>query len=415
MVGLCAVWLIGATPSPTGTLNALFEGVACPQQASCVAVGYYAQTGAGPAGARANTLAEASSGGTWSIESNPNPVGSEGAGLNGISCPAVNACEAVGFYADPSGNLVTLAEGWDGTQWATQASPNPTSPSSATTAVSCPAAATCMAVGNYYSGSASLLFSESWNGTSWSIPSIPEPSGAVDAHLTSISCPSATDCTAAGYYSTTGSNQLPLAELWNGSAWSIQSLPVPSGSLTAVLESVSCPSSGACVAVGYYSASSSGGTLAESWDGSAWSILPTAKPNGFAGSFTAVSCVSATSCESVGGFNPGTGYPAPFAARWNGSTWTIQSMPTPGGSLLSGATALSCPSSSACTSVGYYEASSSFQYFTLAESWNGASWSVAATPNPPGPAGARLLAVACATSCMAVGRGNGETLAMSDA
>ncbi|TMC90021.1 MAG: hypothetical protein E6J12_08400 [Chloroflexi bacterium] len=134
-------WLIGATPSPTGTLNALFEGIACPQQASCVAVGYYAQTGAGPAGARANTLAEGSSGGTWSIESSPNPVGSEGAGLNGISCPAANACEAVGFYADSSGNLVTLAEGWDGTQWATQASPNPTSPSSATTAVSCPAIA----------------------------------------------------------------------------------------------------------------------------------------------------------------------------------------------------------------------------------------------------------------------------------
>ena len=407
-------WFIGTTPSPSGTLNALFEGIACPQPASCVAVGYYAQTGAGPAGARANTLAEGSSGGTWSIEPSPNPPGSMGAGLNGISCPAANACEAVGFYADPSGNLATLAESWDGTQWATQASPNPTSPSSATTAVSCPAATTCMAVGNYYNGSASQVFSESWNGTSWSIQSTPGPSGAVDAHLTSISCPSATDCTAAGYYSTTGSNELPLAELWNGSAWSIQSMPIPSGSLTAVLEAVSCSSSGACVAVGYYSASSSGGTLAESWDGGAWSILPTAKPNGFSGSFTAVSCLSATSCESVGGFNPGTGYPTPFAASWNGSTWTIQSMPTPGGSLLSGATALSCTSSSNCTAVGYYEASSSFEYFTLAESWNGASWSVAATPNPPGPAGSRLFGVACPTSCMAVGRGNGETLAMSD-
>jgi hypothetical protein len=407
-------WSIGSTASPAGTLNALFEGVACPSQASCVAAGYYKQTGAGPGGSRAQTLAEGSNAGAWSIEASPNPVGSMGSALNGISCSAAAACEAVGYYLDPSGDLVPLAESWDGTQWSTQAIPSPGSTTSVATSISCPATSFCMAVGNYLSGS-ELPFSESWNGTTWSLESTPEPSGAQDAHLASIACVSATDCMAVGTYSTNGTNYLPMAELWNGTSWAIQSMPAPSGSLNAVLQSVSCPTGTACLAVGYYNGSSTGGTLAESWNGSAWSILPAAQPNGLPGSFSAVSCVSATSCESVGGFNPGTGYPAPFAASWNGSTWAIQTMPTPAGSLLSGVIALSCTSSSACTAVGYYEANGSIGDFTLAESWNGASWSLAATPNPPGPAVSRLLGVACVASCMAVGHGNNETLAMSDA
>jgi hypothetical protein len=43
-------------------------------------------------------------------------------------------------------------------------------------------------------------------------------------------------------------------------------------------------------------------------------------------------------------------------------------------------TAVSCPSASACTAVGF--AATSHATLTLAEYWNGQSWAVQATPSP---------------------------------
>jgi hypothetical protein len=42
----------------------------------------------------------------------------------------------------------------------------------------------------------------------------------------------------------------PLAEQWNGSAWTIQSTPNPTGSNQNELYAVSCASSTTCTAVG---------------------------------------------------------------------------------------------------------------------------------------------------------------------
>jgi hypothetical protein len=43
-----------------------------------------------------------------------------------VSCPSSTACEAVGSYDNSSGNLVTLAESWNGTDWTVQSTPDPT-------------------------------------------------------------------------------------------------------------------------------------------------------------------------------------------------------------------------------------------------------------------------------------------------
>jgi photosystem II stability/assembly factor-like uncharacterized protein len=61
-----------------------------------------------------------------------------------------------------------------------------------------------------------------------------------------------------------------LAERWNGAAWSIESTPAVAPG--AVLNGVSCVSGGDCVAVGARGRE----PLVERWNGAGWSIQPTA-------------------------------------------------------------------------------------------------------------------------------------------
>jgi hypothetical protein len=56
----------------------------------------------------------------------------------------------------------------------------------------------------------------------------------------------------------------------------------------------------------------------------------------------------------------------PLAETWDGSTWTIQSTPVSSGGL----SAVSCTSATVCTAVGKYETSSGSQV-TLAERYSG--------------------------------------------
>ncbi len=66
---------------------------------------------------------------------------------------------------------------------------------------------------------------------------------------------------------------------------------------------------------------------------------------------------------------------------------------------------VACTSSSACTAVGYSIGSASpFARMTLAETWNGTSWSIQPTPNPAAT-GNMLNGVSCVTAgpCVAVG------------
>jgi hypothetical protein len=89
---------------------------------------------------------------------------------------------------------------------------------------------------------------------------------------------------------------------------------------------------------------------------------------------------------------------------WNGAGWSVAPSPNPGNSvnILNG---VSCTTSTNCVAVGYYfNASSPTIGQTLIEKWNGTSWSV--TPSPDqGSRGNFLFGVFCtsSTNCVAVG------------
>jgi hypothetical protein len=95
-----------------------------------------------------------------------------------------------------------------------------------------------------------------------------------------------------------------------------------------------------------------------------------------------------------------------YSAAWNGTAWTAQAvLPVPSGASSVTPTGVSCTSATACTAVGFSrESGSPDAELTLAEAWNGTSWSVQDTPNPAANSNA-LEGVSCVTagSCVAVG------------
>ncbi len=213
-----------------------------------------------------------------------------------------------GLPARPDLNK-TLIESWNGTTWTVVPSPNrPTvHPSDELISASCVSAQACTAVGwGGSKGNKTLI--ESWNGTKWSIvPSPNGPAGGV-SHLTGVSCLSASVCMAVG--SATGPTRIAtLIESWNGTAWSI--VPSPNAGPASVansLQGVSCISVRDCTAVGYFDYVLQGRftyrTLIESWNGAAWAVVRS--PNkvlGISGNFLeGVSCASATMCAAVGNY-----------------------------------------------------------------------------------------------------------------
>ncbi|HEX3333619.1 MAG TPA: hypothetical protein VHS57_04715 [Acidimicrobiales bacterium] len=224
--------------------------------------------------------------------------------------------------------------------------------------------------------------------------------GATVGQLTSVSCTSATSCEAVGYFESVVGDEAALAEGWNGAAWTLQT-PLDPGT-DDYLTGVSCAAT-ACTAVGYQQDSSGHQSLAEGWDGTSWSVEPTANPATTGDYLSGVSCTAVTACTGVGYQTNSAGAAQTLAETWNGATWTAQSTPNPSptGSSLD---AVSCSSAASCVAVGFEEDAFS-DLATLSELWNGISWVTHASPDANLDNQSTLEAVSCssADACMAVG------------
>ena len=344
----------------------------------------------------------------WSVVASPNPTGSTGAHLNGVSCVNASSCFAVGYYSTASSPARALIERWNGTKWATVAAPNPTgSVEVYLNGVSCVSASSCFAVGYFTTGSSTgHVLTERWNGTKWFAVGAPNPSGATGAYFDAVSCVSASTCAAVGYsYNSTATHT--LAARWSGTRWSVVATPNPNGD-DPDLVGVSCTSATNCLAVGFYTTPGfSDATLAERWNGTKWSLLGSVNPKNSDSYLNGVSCASATSCMAVGVSYGATGPGGTLVERWNGSSWSNVASPNPAGSGDAYLNGVRCASATNCVAVGAYAAASDS---TLVQRWNGSSWAVVASPNPAGSTGSYLNAVSCApaTSCKAVGDWHGS-------
>jgi len=310
-----------------------------------------------------------------------------------------------------------MPERWNGTKWSLAPLSDKTS-ASGLADVSCPTPTTCLAVGSAAPllDSGNRVLAERWNGAAWSVVPSATPTGKnVHADLSAIACVSATDCFAVGGYTkvpaggSTDSVGGALIERWNGAKWSIVASPSPAPKLRrAVLRAVSCSSATDCNAVGdYTSISNQGGDvqhlLAMHWNGSVWSIVTIPGPATML--LSGISCPSATNCFAVGYTEEGL----PVVNRWDGGQWTSASSPAPPANTAFGLDDVTCVSDTDCTIVGIRFSTSNFSgYKTLIERWNGTTWTIVSAPTPAGRTYPRLEAVACASASSCVGVGTFE-------
>jgi len=342
--------------------------------------------------------------------------------ITAISCGAPGDCSAVGHYSgtlqiggsysDEGFTVDETAGSWGTAQLVTTDDLD----AYRFTAISCPSAGNCAAVGTYTGDSGSGFVMDETDGT-WGSPQV------VSASLSSVSCPTVGDCTAAGTQEvpqtlSTGETQAAVVAETDGTWGSPQAL---SGSLNtdAGLTAISCPSAGNCATGGYYDAQPYGPLPGEgyvlvaneidgTW-GSAQTVTGSFTTNGDidVDEVTSVSCSSAGNC-SAGGYD-GTydGTTHAFVVSETGNSWsTATDVATSLGVEGAQISSISCPADGDCSAGGFY-ADSEDDLQALAVSQSDGTWQpaeeVAGSLNVDGYA--QIYSVSCvsAGNCSAGG------------
>lgn len=252
--------------------------------------------------------------------------GSSGS-LNGISCGSASSCMAVGAAG---GKPVALT--WDGTRWrATEVPVPPPLGGSGSSpwgygldTVSCSSPTECVAVGleSYPTVDTpnSYMFAVVWNGTLWTASNLAPGDGR--QRLSDIACPAPKDCTAVGasLNGVEGFSPQPLAEHWDGTSWAAMSLPA-SSTPYAVLDGISCPTQGWCMAVGDGTSQQTGtATTSVGYilQGGSWGSAP----YGPGAVLKAIACQSPAYCVAVGeqSQSNAAGIIGVYKSSWTSST-----------------------------------------------------------------------------------------------
>jgi hypothetical protein len=372
----------------------LHRGVV-PDGRSLPAVGYGVEDLSAPAPITV-PIAEVLSGGSWTLES---VVGTPpgGATIQGISCPAGGYCVAVGT-SDGESNAAVYVEGSE--KWTYHAPPDPTTTSFTSLA--------CGAQGCGLLGLTNLetFLAESYTASGFLQVNPALPTGAESQSLNAVSCANTT-CQALGsaapYLGSNGAIGTPqaIAQSWNGSAWTLETIQsITPGTL---LTGLVCSSDSSCVAVGSAPVPGSGdiGPAFATWNGTEWSAQTLPLPIGtVSASLDDVSCVATDACYAVGSEET-AGQTDPLVEYWNGSTWTVVDLPTPPalGITLS---SVSCLADGGCTAVG---ASDDANPVPAAVVRTGAVWSWQKLALLSGGAGWNPAGVSCWADerCLTVG------------
>lgn len=305
-----------------------------------------------------------------------------------VACPSAGNCSAVGSYIDSSDNTEGLLLTETAGHWApgVEAVPpgNPsTTPASTSqyvsiSALSCPSAGNCSAVGSYIDNSGNtegLLLNETagqWaSGVAAALPADAAANPLVS--LNDVSCTSVGNCSAVGTYNS-GVGIFPgllLTETAGTWATGVEAVLPANARATYQapdLRSVSCGSAGNCSAVGSYfdTAGNQEGLLLNETAGS-WSpgveALPVdvGTPGALPG-LQSVSCASAGYCTAVGVYGDGSSI-VPLLVTETAGSWSpgvVASLPanaiTP--YAVAGLSSVSCPPSGTCDAGGFYTDSS---------------------------------------------------------
>jgi hypothetical protein len=220
----------------------------------------------------------------------------------------------VGNYTATNGNVLGLTEHWDGSTWTLI-------PAAGKSAIFYDVAAIApddaWAVGFQGTPSGDEPLAEHWDGSTWSIVPMVNPIDGASNEMTGVSAASSNDVWAVGFGGSAGN---ALIEHWDGTSWSRVDSPKPKGAGSTPLFDVAVASASDVWAVGESNAPPPTGSyrpLAEHWDGTAWSLgSPPVGPR--VGNFLAVSEVTATDVWAVGAATAADGLPRPFTEHSTG-------------------------------------------------------------------------------------------------
>lgn len=222
---------------------------------------------------------------------------------------------------------------------------------------------------------------EHWNGKNWSVVSSPAP-GQLSI-LASVGAVSANDIWAVGFYYDTAGNSQTLIVHWNGTSWKVVSSPSP-GLTDNALGGVAVVSATDIWAAGSQSSDEENSfqTLIEHWDGTGWSVVPSPSPGSYANGLGAITAISMNNVWAVGGCqNAQSNFAGQtLAEHWDGTSWTVVTT----GNVGSGSNGLSGVAPGADSevwAVGSYSNLLGLSQ-TLIEQWNGTDWNVVTSPNP---------------------------------
>jgi hypothetical protein len=301
----------------------------------------------------------------WTLINSPN-ANNQANELHGVSAAAENDAWAVGTaYADNTfTKSKTLIEHWDGTHWSVVKSPNTSASINILEAVAAVAANDVWAVGIGITGFSTTPLIEHWNGTAWSIVN----PGTTVGGLFGVAVVSANDVWAVGT-GLNGDEDATLTLHWNGSAWSLIPSPNVEPEVDNGLAGVTVIASDDVWAVGTQRPTSltASHTLALHWDGTAWSIVPSANTSQTSSNHLLAAAAVASDDVWATGFTPSIA----LAEHWDGNSWSIVSTPLiTGGSTpsLIGAVALA---NGNVWAVGQFFQTQQSRSRTLTELWNG--------------------------------------------
>ena len=249
-----AVWTNSEVASSLNVGNASVYSVSCTSSTSCVAGGQF-KVGSG----NYQAFVSVYNGSTWADHKVAGLLNvGNSAYVHSVSCTSSTSCVAGGAYRDGSGNYQAFVSVYNGSAWADHKVAGLFNVEShgVVDSVSCTSSTSCVAGGQYRDGSGNdQAFVSVYNGSTWADHKV---AGLLNvgnsAYVHSVSCTSSTSCVAGGYYTDSSGNYQAFVSVYNGSVWTNQEV---AGALNVgtfgTVYSISCASSGFCVAGGTYS------------------------------------------------------------------------------------------------------------------------------------------------------------------
>jgi hypothetical protein len=298
--------------------------------------------------------------------------------VSSVSCPAAGECAAGGTYTAAGGALGFVVSQKNGIWGTAEEVPGLAALNigggAGVSSVSCGSAGNCAAGGPPDTFSAGVFgpgfVANEENGvwgTAEEVPGLAALNVGDGAGVASVSCARDGYCAAGGTYTDAQYDYVTpfVANASNGVWGTAASWGFGGGEegIPSFTTSVSCPSAGSCVALGYTIPGAFWQPFVASQTNGAWGAARYL-PGVFAadGVPTSLSCPSAGNC-GVGGFNfprayPGGGRTRPFVASETNGRWARAEL-YPGTLALNKGrrgqvTSVSCPSAGHCTAAGFY-------------------------------------------------------------